>query len=1101
VTLFVHRSNRIERLAESLAEVVRQPLDDPFARECIVVQGPGMERWLSASLARELGVWGNPWFPFPRALIELFLEQVVDAPLHDADAARFDSSSMVWLIAQQLPRLLGDPAFREVASYLEGDRERERLLDLSRRVAESFDQYIIYRPELVLAWQRGADTHFQAKLFRSLLEQRHAPHLAQRMLDFERALAQGASLLRSRDDARASSTPDARGLPERISLFGISTLPPAFLGMLTRIAQQLDVHVFLLTPSREYWGDLDRSVATRHDLHGFLASLGKISREFVDLLEKQPYLEPEELFETPAPSSMLRALQSDLVELTARQKRGSGAERPLAIPAQDESLQVHVCHSIVRELEVLRDQLRGRFEKDPSLEPRDVIVFAPDIERYAPAIEAVFAEGFPRDDKSIPFRIADRRAVRASEIAEAFFALLELSMSRLLLSDVLDFLHRECVRTRFGIAEGDIDTIQHWLVSAGGRWAVDAAHRESFGQPRFAENSLRFALDRLLVGYAAVDGETRELFEVLPLSDAEGQTALLLGKLARFLETLFAWVHKLAAARAPSTYTADLSVLLSALLSDEGELAIEHHALRSALADLGSEADAAGFIEPVGLISVRRLLEQRIDRGRANLGFLAGGVTFCEPVPMRAIPFRVVCLLGLDDESFPRSIARPTFDLMAAEPKPGDRSLREDDRQLFLEAILSARDALHISYVGKSAQDGGERPASVLVDQLLRLCDQHFVFSSAGTLSLGLEGAVSRAISHEHALHRFDARYFQRGNGAAMASYDSSAEAAARSLLAPKTVPRAFASSPLPRQSEPLVLTLDALTRFFRRPQETFLKERLKVFLPRELDDVSDREPIALNNLDKYRLADDLLRQHDTHAPEERARLLKKAGRLAPGSIGGAQLTLLEEMVQGVIDAAPAGVALPDREFVLSLGTARLSGRLTGLERDAHVTRSVGTLHVKRRFSVWIAHLALCATGSAPTTTRLIGREDKKNVLFVPVGEQAARELLRELIAIYQLGMSMPLPLLHSPSECYAQARLKGESEESAYAKARADLNKQSAPGMGVLEDAHVLQVWSQEQLQRLEQLRASDGESELTFASLAERAFGPMLGATQKDE
>jgi exodeoxyribonuclease V gamma subunit len=249
VALFVHRSNRLERLAEGLAEVVRQPLDDPFARECIVVQGPGMERWLAASLARELGVWGNPWFPFPRALIELFLEQVVDAREPSDQPARFDSLTMVWLIAQELPGLLADPAFREVAAYLEGDRERERLIDLSRRLAESFDQYIIYRPELVLAWQRGADSHFQAKLFRSVLQRSLAPHLAERMAAFERSLTRGATL-----------APDVGGLPERISLFGISTLPPAFLGMLTRIAEQLDVHVFLLTPSREYWAT---SIAAR----------------------------------------------------------------------------------------------------------------------------------------------------------------------------------------------------------------------------------------------------------------------------------------------------------------------------------------------------------------------------------------------------------------------------------------------------------------------------------------------------------------------------------------------------------------------------------------------------------------------------------------------------------------------------------------------------------------------------------------------------------------------------------------------------------------------------------------------------------------------
>jgi exodeoxyribonuclease V gamma subunit len=1091
VALLLHRSNRLERLAESLARVVRVPLKDPFARECIVVQGPGMERWLSGSLSRELGVWANPWFPFPRALIELYLEQLLGLPERDEQLPRFDSPSLTWRIAKALPALLDDPAFGDVASYLRGDRERERLLDLSRRLAESFDQYVIYRPELVLAWERGSDTHFQAKLFRALLTTRGVPHLAQRMVQFERALSQGRRL---RDDEGV--------LPERISLFGISTLPPAFLSTLTRIAEQVDVHVFLLAPSREYWGDLDRTAVTRRDLHGFLAQLGKISREFVDLLEKQPYLEPElDAFEALAPTNMLRGLQSDLVDLTARARRGAGAEAPLSIPEGDDSIQVHVCHSVVRELEVLRDQLRARFERDTTLEPRDVIVFTPDIERYAPAIEAVFAEASPRDDRAIPFRIADRRTVRASEIAEAFFALLELLDSRLMLSGVLDFLHRGSVRARFGIAELEIDRLQHWLVSAGARWAIDADHRASFGQPHFAENSLRFALDRLLSGYAAVDDEQRELYGVLPLSDPEGQSALLLGKLSRYLETLFGWVRRLQAPRAPSAFTAALSELLSAMLSDEGELGIEHHALRSALSELGAEADAAGFDEDVSLISVRRLLELRIDRGRANVGFLAGGVTFCEPVPMRAIPFRVVCLLGMDDESFPRSIARPTFDLMAAQPKPGDRTLREDDRQLFLEAVLSARDALHISYVGKSAQDGGDRPASVLVDQLLRLCDQHFVFADEDhTLSLGLEGSVSKAITHQHALHRFDARYFQRGGGPALVSYDASAEAAARSMLADKQPARPFAAAPLPRGEQTDEVTLDALARFFRRPQETFLKERLKVYLPRELDEVSDREPLSLDALDRFRLADDLLQKNATHAPEERARLLRKAGKLAPGSIGGAQLERLESTVASVLAAAPVGELLPDRSFVLMFGGTRLSGQLGGLERDARVERTVGKLHVKRRLTAWLSHLALCATGSSPNITRVVGREERENLLFVPLSQPDAYDQLAQLVQLYRIGMCMPLPLFHEAAECFALTLHKGESEALALARARAELTRQGGKGSSLLDDPHVLQVWSAEQLLRLNELRASDGTDTVSFTELAERVMLPMLRATQKD-
>ncbi|HEX5658270.1 MAG TPA: exodeoxyribonuclease V subunit gamma, partial [Polyangiales bacterium] len=456
--IVVHRSNRLELLAEQLSELVRTPLADAFARECIVVQGPGMERWLSAFLSKRLGVWANPHFPFPRALLELFLEHV-NGPLPEG-TPRFDGPHLVWLIAEHLPALLHQPAFARVRSYLDGDHHGERLLDLSQKLADCFDQYAIYRPELVLRWENGADDHFQAKLYRSLAGV--VTPLARRMMAFESALRSGFEL--------------GEGLPERITLFGISTLPPAFVNMLSRIGEQREVHMFLLAPSAEYWGDLDRAASARHDLHGFLASVGKISREFTDLIGEQ---ELDDHFEAPTPTTMLRALQADMVELRARGKRGD-VERALPIPERDDSLRVHVCHSLVRELEVLRDQLRMRLERDKTLEPRDVIVFTPDIERYAPAIEAVFAQADARDAKHIPFRIADRRALRASEISEAFFALLELLESRFALSDVLDFLHRACVRGRFQIAETELDRVQRWLVGAGARWAIDAQHRESF---------------------------------------------------------------------------------------------------------------------------------------------------------------------------------------------------------------------------------------------------------------------------------------------------------------------------------------------------------------------------------------------------------------------------------------------------------------------------------------------------------------------------------------------------------------------------------------------------------------------------------------------
>ncbi|MET0344504.1 MAG: exodeoxyribonuclease V subunit gamma [Polyangiales bacterium] len=1088
MTLFVHRSNRLERLAAQLARVVAPPLADPFARECIVVQGPGMERWLSTSLSRVLGVWANPWFPFPRALIELYLEHVL-GPLDPAENT-FVPDALLWRVAEQLRTRIDEPAFAEVAGYLRDDHDDARLIDLARRLAETFDQYVVYRPDQMLDWERGNEAHFQAELVRGLVRE-GGRHLAHRMRELARALDAGASLT-------------GGALPERISLFGISTLPPAFLAVIAQIAQHVDVHLFLLAPSREYWGDLDRREQRRPDLHGFLAQLGKLSREFADALELHGYQEIDDLFEEPEPDSMLRALQGDLVSLTARARRGDADdplhEPPLAIDESDDSVRVHVCHSAVRELEVLRDQLRARFEADATLAPRDVVVFAPDIERYAPAIEAVFAEGTARDGTAIPYRIADRRTVRASEIAEAFFVLLELLGSRLHLSDVLDFLHRPAVRERFDIAEAELDRAQHWLVTAGARWAVDATHRAGFGQPACAANSLRFALDRLLVGYAAQADEQRELFDVLPCSEVEGRDAILLGKLARYLETLFAWVDRLAAPAPPAEHARALSRLLGDALSDAGDRGIEHHALRATLSDLAAEAERASFTRPVRLASIARLLERRLDRGRANVGFLAGGITFCEPVPMRAIPFRVVCLLGMDDESFPRSVARPAFDLMAASPRAGDRSLRDDDRQLFLEAVLSARDALHVSYVGRSAQDAAERPASVLVDQLRRLCDQHFVFSDAGhTLSLELEGTVSKALTYEHALHRFDPRYFQRGASPLSFSYDERAAEAARALRTQKRALPAFVPAPLTvgMPEGPLELTLEALQRFLRKPQEVFLQERLKLYLPRELDDVADREPIVLDALERFRIADDLLAQRDSLPREERARLLTKAGKLAPGSVGRAQLEVLETLIDGVVDACPKGEPRADRVFDLQLASGRLSGRLSGLCADARVVRSVGALHLKRKLGVFVEHVVLCATGAEPTTTLLVGRDGKtsaQTVTFAPLEPHDAEQLLTHFLRLYRVGLCMPLPLLHDASDAYLRERAKGADERTAIARAQLKLVPGRLQPGAAADDPHVREVWSEEQLADLGHLWASDGALTVRFADVAEQVLGPLL-------
>jgi exodeoxyribonuclease V gamma subunit len=514
------------------------------------------------------------------------------------------------------------------------------------------------------------------------------------------------------------------------------------------------------------------------------------------------------------------------------------------------------------------------------------------------------------------------------------------------------------------------------------------------------------------------------------------------------------------------------------------------------LSALASEASAAGYERPVSREAVRALLEERLERTRLSAGFLAGGVTFCEHVPMRAIPFRVVCLLGMDDESFPRSAPRHSFDLIAAAPRRGDRNLRDDDRQLFLEALLSARDALLISYVGRSAQDDSERPVSALVEHLLRVVDRLFVPAAAdNTLRLSLEGPASAQLRREHALHRFDRRYFRMQGKGPFFSYDARALEAARAQSSLGREPAPFVARPLSGLlPEDDALSLDNLISYFRHPQRSFLKQRLSVHLPRELDPIESREPTTLDALERYQIGSELLGDLLQVDEGERARILGQAGRLPPGTLGEVQLARIETLVKDVLSAGDAGEALPDHTFEIALSTCKLTGRLDGMHARARVERTVSTLRTKHKLNAWIRHLALCASRSEPQRTLLVGRADDEAELleFLPVAE--AHALLEELVGLYRLGMHMPLPYLHTPAQTFLEKLKKGE--DTASALRAASLKALPASGAGQEsdgDDPHVRQVFSLRQLEDLASLHAGDGAIELSFAEVAQRILEPM--------
>lgn len=1050
--LRAYRSNRAEELADALAKVVSEPLADPFAREWLVVQGRGMATWLAMAMAERLGVWAGGGGLFPRAFVRDAFSAVLGPEACDR-AEAFSRERLLWDIAAELASHLETPAFARQKALLAGDADKSRLFALAERTADAFDGYLTYRPELLLAWERGDDSvankhdeRWQPILWRALVERIR-----------KRSPGEGPLHLASLEEAfheRIAADPRAlaRALPERILFFGISTMPPFYLRVMHALAEVLDVSWFQLAPSRHpYWEELgprrrargagkDARRVEELDLdggHPLLRSLGMVGAElsqfFVDMNASGFDFDGDDdsLFRDPCcgPSPpRLHLLQRDLLELT-RSASLSGAT--------DDSVTVLSCHGPMREIEALRDELLAMFDAG-IVEPRDVVVMTPDLERYAPLVEAVFERETP---VCIPYRIADRPLCAESPVIDAFFRILALAGTRLSAPEVCDVLSLEPVRARFGIEADDLDVLAEWTRRTGVRWGIDAAHRAAHGQPPEPAGTWELGLERMLLGFAMPAGE-RELFEgVLPYDEIEGGDAELLGRFARFLATLFDTVRDLEQARTMAAWRERLSRVALELLTDEPSQAFESDRVLSALAELETQASVASSDERVGLRVVRSLLAARVDEGHSERGFLAGGVTCCAMVPMRAIPFSVVCVVGMNDGVFPRGQRPSDIDLGAREGRRrGDRSQRDDDRYLFLEAILSARRRLIVTYSGRSNRNNDELPPSAVVTEL------------ASALAPGAtDDAAFSAVATRHRLQPFSPAYFD-GASPELYSYDALQLDAARELLRGGARPRrSLFEAPLPEvTADARELMLDELAAFFRQPGAHLMKHRLRVDADESEATLDALDPIEPDSLAAWSLKDRLLSLVLAGCDDGRALdLMRATGELPPGVLGK---RLFDTELPGVRAIAlrarelRTGGAEPPLAVAVRLDERTVvRGSVGNRFARGVVVHQGGRRKARQLLALWLTHLGqACVERGSTRASHLVTQGEEQEPSRVTrlgaVNDPIATLAL--LVGIADEGQTEPLLFFPEASLAYVRTA-KSRGEERALESARKAYEKE----------------------------------------------------------
>lgn len=1041
-------SNRYEELQAALLDALETPPASPFAAEQVIVPSAALRRRLTLALAERRGVCANVELAF---LAQWLWKQIARVVPEVAADSPFASPVLAW----RMFRLFGDASFSaphpRLAGYL-GAADAVMRLDLATRVAGLFERYLTYRQDWLGAWsdKRRIGDHddeaWQADLWR---------RIAQELGTGKRHPA--AAFL---DAVDASESALDAGLPEAAHVFCLPTMPPLYIDILRRLGRRMDLRLYVLNPCREYWFEIvdrkrlsylaaSRKLDHHEEGNRLLAAWGRQTQAQIDLLlEHAGDAEvDDDRFVSAPEGTLLGALQNSILDLD------NLAPGSVALADGDRSLEVHVCHSLTRELEVLHDRLLGLFAAPNPPQPGDVLVVTPDLDAAAPLIDAVFGNA-PRE-RFIPYATSGRGRAGVNAAARALLDLLALAGSRFAASAVFDLLQQPIVQRRFGLDAEALDALRGWIEDAAIRWGLDGRHRTALGLPGVERHSFGDGLDRLFLGYALPDAAIEPFAGRLPAGGAEGSQALLLGVLDDFVGRLARLPRDLGRPQTPGEWQATLLGLCDAFLAPADDEIEDLRELRQAIGELRANMARGGLDDAVPREVVAAALDALLDDA-AHGGVPTGAVTFSAMGSLRNLPYRVVCVIGLDDGAFPTDARPAEFDLMAAQPRRGDRQRRLDERNLFLDLLLAARETLHLSYTGRSIVDNSPLPPSVLVAELL-------------DVALAATGADRLVV--EHPLQAFSPDCFVDGADPRLRSFRRELCAALQAGLAAPAptlaeriadaeddeaapeIHRLFFAAPLPSpDAEWREVSLEQLTEFFRNPSRALLRRRLGLDLIAADDELQDDEPFLPEFSGRSAVAERLLPALLAGAAADELRAAGLAGNEYPaGRLGE---LLFERELQSLAAFAanvradttspcadPCGIVLDvdldGERWRFHAGFADL--RPHGLVRHRYDdTRPVDYL------AGWLAHLALCAQTPPGIAARTIWHSRDGSYRLEPCADAKAR--IADLLRLYRAGLQSPLHFYPKAAWALVRSGNPAEAAKVWYASERHPFGEENDP-------------------------------------------------------
>ncbi|CAH9054818.1 RecBCD enzyme subunit RecC [Pseudoalteromonas holothuriae] len=1049
--LHIIQSNRMEVLQAQFHTLLKSaPLSSPFHKEIVLVQSPGMSQWLKIGLSEALGVAAQVDFPLPSSFIwQLYQQFLPNVP----SESPYNKQNMTWKLVAILPTCLDDPKYIQLSQYLHQDTEGLKLFALCEKIADVYDQYLMYRPHWIAQWDTGKDelddvdvsiASWQPDLWRRLVK--HTQFLGQS--SYHRA-----NMHQQLVDALDSVSSEQ--LPERVCIFGLSAMASSQLEVFKTLSKKTTVLLFFCNPSEHYWGDLvdEKTQAkiaakyvkmpeldaksTQEDYYvignPLLSSWGKLGRDYFEQLVQ---LDAQWIdgFISDFDDSLLGKVQQEVYQLAFKGQSLSAdkswfinEQGKLLIALDDTSIQLQDCHTPLREVECLHDHLLRLFHADPHLTPKDIIVMMPDVGTYSPYIEAVF--GAATGGRYIPYALADLSIEQEKPILSSFVSLVNLPFSRFGVSDLLDLLAVTPIASQFNVQEHEFSQLKYWLEQVGVKWGLNAEHKIEHDLPALSLNTWQHGLNRLLLGVAS--GDEQMTFDgIYPADLVEGMAVNSLSKLLHFVNALAEYKQQLNQDARLCDKAQLLRQMMAQFYDAQAEQSWDLLTVEKIIDELQKHDDNLDMQAPISAKVLSYLVKQGVQEKGVGQRFLVGPVNFCTLMPMRAVPFKVVCLLGLNDADYPRTVQPIGFDLVPhSKRQKGDRSRKFDDRYLFLEALLSARDHFYLSYIGRSCFNNEPQMPSVLVSELFEYLDRSFKYSDASL-------KPSKQLLQRATLQPFNAVNYLSDN--ALQSFNpvwlmQNTKITHKPLL-PLNVP-------IEKQVEIQQFLFTVLA-----PQKAFYTKTLGLRLNEQVVINKDEEPFMLDTLERYYYLDELL-AYALRGEQVNLEQIIQRGNLPQAAVGQLQLTRLQQRIQPMVEQLKAQVQQPRAplEVRLMVGSYMLLGWLDALYDNKQIFYRSASIKAKDKVKGFLMHcIAQCC--DEPVHTYIYGLDEL--VTFAPLEKQQADDFLQKWLHFYQQCLNQPMPFFVSTAYELVATKDIG--------KAAAKFNGGQYIGYGESEDPYV---------------------------------------------